>query len=338
MTSSSQAHRVDIDDAQPEDGSSHRHHHHRDPSSETDVELETPKNTNTKEGGRSGGGGGRAAFFGKVRSTSQRTKTKIIDRSEDTGAANDEKNMSKRLLSATSAALLRVKGVTIRSGSSGQVLHPRSVTVVRSLSPASSSRTRGGDEARASPRSSLQIASPPDRGRAKTSEEHSQERSISSCSVVTSARGSTPTSTEGVIRDGDRSKVSELYNDDDSGETTEGAKPKGSTIPTTNDDKGQAATPRSRWATTLMTSTLAREMATKATGKTTLGGGIGLLPRPQDAGDKVRYGLRTTISCVYVLLYESSPTVQSNSVRVLVRTKRIRFVHVQLLYSCSTVV
>lgn len=281
MTSPLQAHRVD--DTQPEDGGAH--HHHRDPSTETDVELDTPKNTKTKEGGS---GGGRAAFFGKVRTTSQRAKAKLLDRSEDTGAANDETNMSKRLLSATSAALLRVKGVTIRSGSSGQVLQPRSVTVVRSLSPASSLKTRGGDETRASPRPSLQISSPPDHARAKTSEEHSQERSISSCSII-SAMDSTPTSIEGIVRDGDRTKLSELYDDTNSRETTDGANSEGSRISTANDDKGQAATPRSRWASTLMTSTLAREKATKATGKATLGGGIGLLPRPQDASDKVRY-------------------------------------------------
>lgn len=282
MVSPLQAHRVD--DAQPADDGAH-HHHHRDPSTETDVELETPKITKTKEGGS---GGGRAAFFGKVRSTSQRAKEKLLDRSEDTGAANDDTNMSKRLLSATSAALLRVKGVTIRSGSSGQVLQPRSVTVVRSLSPTSSLKTRGGDETRASPRPPLQIPSPQDHAHAKTSEEHSKERSISSCSGIISARDSTPTSDEGISQDGDRVKLSELYDDGNSGETADDENSKGSRISTANSDKGQAFTPRSRWASTLMASTLAREKTTKATGKTTLGGGIGLLPRPQDAGDKVR--------------------------------------------------
>lgn len=288
MTSSSQTHRVD--DAQPEDDSAHHHHHyhhHRDPSTETDVELDTPKITKAKEGGS---GDSRAWFIGKARRMSQKTKTKPLDRTEDVGAANDEKNMSKRLLSATSAALLRVKDVAIRSGSSGQVLHPRSVTVVRSLSPASSSsRTRGGDETRSSPPSSLQISSPPDHGRAETSEERSQERSISSCSGITSARDGTPTSTEGVVRGGDKNKLSELFGDDNNGETTtDDAKSKGSRI-FTNDDKGHAVTPRARWASTLMTTTLAREKATKATGKPALGIGIGLLPRPQDAGDKVKY-------------------------------------------------
>lgn len=293
MTSSLQEHRLDVPE---DDESAHRHHHHRDPSTKKDVELETPKNSKKSDGDPSS----RAVFFGKALSTSQRTKA-FGRSSQDSGTgSNGSGNVRKRLSSATSAALLRVKGVGVRSGSSGQVLNPRSVTRLnsRSLSPLPSPRiardSGGDDDDSASSRSSVQILSPPDGRTKKASDAHTQEHTSSSSSgsrSSASARKSDapPSIDVGILHGGDKTKLSALFEEDgSSGEETDddGKSNIGSRITATNGDHGHAATPRTGWASTLMTSTLAREKSTRK--PTPGGGGVGLLPHPQDVGNKVR--------------------------------------------------
>ena len=195
-------------------------------------------------------------------------------RADDNGGATSQSRQpgSSRFMSATSAAFTRVKGMTIRSGSSGRVLKPRSVTLVSSLF--SPSRERRGDT----------NGDHEDKG---TERRRSSNRPLSPESNTSSAeagnRGETNSTgsfeeTEQVGAGSKDNKLSVIFDDDESntGNRSEG----GST--STNPD---AAAPRSKWASTLMASTRARE---KTTGKTAVRGRVDLLPRPRDAGNKVR--------------------------------------------------
>lgn len=187
-------------------------------------------------------------------------------RADDNGgvSSKDRQSGGSRLLSATSAAFTRVKGMAIRSGSSGRVLNPRSVTLV------SRSRERRGD------------------GSGDNVENNTEERrrsdtplspeTYSNNSEGDNSRGETngtpsfeETEKGGNGDKSNKQKLSVLFDDDES--DTENRSEEGSA--STNDN-----TPRSKWASTLMASTLARE-------KRALQGREDLLPHPRDAGNKV---------------------------------------------------
>lgn len=208
---------------------------------------------------------------------------------DDGGATSAKGNQSgsNRLFSVTSAALTRVKGMSIRSGSDGRVLNPRSITLASTLF--SPSRKNGGNGDHAF------------KGVEKISKKDSSsnsERDVSSDSSgpllfeEIDGQGDRATAGDGGRRGGggigsnksNKQKLSVLFDDDES--EAENVSEGRGTMSTNSDGGGQenTPTPRSQWASTLMASTLARE---KSTGKTTVRGRVGLLPRPRDARNKV---------------------------------------------------
>ncbi|CAM9389724.1 unnamed protein product, partial [Pylaiella littoralis] len=210
---------------------------------------------------------------------------------DDGGATSAKGNQSgsNRLFSATSAALTRVKGMSIRSGSDGRVLNPRSMTLASTLFSPSRKNGGNGDHA------------------FKGVEKISKKDSSSNSERDVSSDSSGPLLFEEIDGQGDRAtagdggrsggggigsnksnkqKLSVLFDDDES--EAENVSEGRGTMSTNSDGGGQenTPTPRSQWASTLMASTLARE---KSTGKTTVRGRVGLLPRPRDARNKVEY-------------------------------------------------
>lgn len=205
---------------------------------------------------------------------SRTPRTRPLGRHADDNGA--DKSGSSRFMSATSAAFTRVKGMTIRSGSSGRALNPRSVTLVSSLF--SPSREKRGDtsghraERMAEKRGSSAGSNAP----------LSPETNISDSEIDNRGGTSSTRSFKEIERGGGgggttSNKLSVIFDDDES--DTENRSERGSAS-----TSADAATPRSKWASTLMASTLARE---KTTGKAAVRGRVDLLPRPRDAANKV---------------------------------------------------
>lgn len=191
-------------------------------------------------------------------------------RADDNGGATSigRQPGSSPFMSATSAAFTRVKGMTIRSGSSGRVLNPRSVTLVSSLFSPSRER-RGGIHAEKNTEKRYGSNRP------LSQESNSNNSDADSKGEASGTRSFEETEQDGT--GGKSNKLSVIFDDDESG--TENRSEGGSA--STNAD---ATTPRSKWASTLMAATLVRE---KTTGKTAVRGRVDLLPRPRDAGNKV---------------------------------------------------
>lgn len=209
----------------------------------------------------------------------QRASARLVGRRTDDNndggttsvKTNKQSPAGSRLLFATSAALTRVKGMTLRSGTSGRVLNPRSVTLVSGL--LSPSRGKKGVD---------------NDGAGRTSEEdRSRKDRPFSQGNVENDKGTPWVEDPGEDDDvggakSNKQKLSVLFDDDESDAengTEEGASP-----PSTSTNDSNAATPRSKWAATLMASTLARE---KATGKAMVRNRVDLLPHPREAANKV---------------------------------------------------
>ncbi|CAM9770749.1 unnamed protein product [Hapterophycus canaliculatus] len=211
-----------------------------------------------------------------------------------------------RLLSATSAALTRVKGMTIRSGSSGKVLNPRTVTLVPNMFSPSRRRKSGGGGG--------------DDGRGGGSNVDGNARRALKMRNVENKQGSPEQSCSSRFEQNDvigddsgnasnNQKLSIIFDDGKSAaETTIDAEGSASARHSDNSQE-HAATPRSKWASTLMASTLARE---KTSGKNTTPGRLDLLPGPRDAENKVEY---LAMVCKAVQNYASTQSPRLSRVR-----------------------
>lgn len=240
--------------------------HHHDPSPKTDVELETP--TNSQQHG---------TFFSSVKATSGTKPRKgLLGRSNYRETITDEQTGGRRMLSATSSALTRFKGMTIRAGSNGRVLNPRPVALVTNLP---SPRKQSGGDNQTSPRSAPLILPSADDSR-EDNRECSPERNSSASETDGPTTPPAGRTNGGVTRA--ENKLSVIF--DDGGESDDDARTKESSSIATSNNQENAPSPRSKWVSTLMASTLARE---RATGRKTIRGQVDLLPRPQDAQNKV---------------------------------------------------
>lgn len=224
---------------------------HDEPSPKTDAESasETPKS-----------GSRRNVFATSLRGRTLGQARGSVTSKGETG--------SRRLLTATSAILERLKEKTLRSGSGGRDLNPRSVTLVTSFHPPSRRSTGAKNAPAHSPRQDSPITG--------VRTEENEESSSSETSERGEGRASPPVD----VRE-DSNDLSAIFDDD--GEFDDLQASKASSI-ASSDDQEYATSPRSKWAATLMASTLARE---KATGNTTVRGRVDLLPRLADAGNKV---------------------------------------------------
>lgn len=252
-----------------------------DPSPTTDVEVETPKDTNRSK---------RYFFDRNHNDKKASTITNNLgtrppgneDVEDDNVGTNGELKGGKSILSATSAALTRLKGMTIRSGSSGRMLNPRWATLGSSFSSPSPSRTERGSNDSPSPRQmSLHVGSGT-KNRDSSRDERASERDGDNISASGSA----------IERNTHRNKLSVIFDDDGEGDinawnSAEENDDEGGSTPSAEQVKQEhAADTRSNWASTLMASTLARE---KSTGKpSVVRGRVDLLPRPRDASNKVQ--------------------------------------------------
>lgn len=241
----------------------HGHDHVLTPK--TDVELETP-NDNISPRQRK--------FFSTAKIPESNLKAMPFGRFDDDGIVSSKPTGGQRLLSSTSAALTKFKGMTIRSGTNGQVLKPRSVNTVTSLS---SPERRKGRDNHAFPGApvdspiSIPGGKPIEGGQNCSPERHNSSRP---------KRDGTAPSIEETIYTNNKEKLSVLFDDEEESNDAESKESDNSK----SDDQEHEPNPRSKWASTLMASTLARA---KASGKPTARGRVDLLPHPRDAGNKV---------------------------------------------------
>lgn len=209
------------------------------------------------------------AEFGESETPRIRPLGLRADDNSGASTSKDKQSGSSRFMSATSAAFTRVKGMTIRSGSSGRVLNPRSVTLVSSLLSPSRERRSDTTSGHHEERQGSNGPYSPESNSSKSGADNRGE--------TNSTRSQQEVEQGGMGGKSNKQKLSVLFDDDES--DTENRSEGGSA--STNND---AATPRSKWASTLVASTLARE---KTAGKTALRDRDDLLPRPRDAGNKV---------------------------------------------------
>lgn len=205
---------------------------------------------------------------------SARLVSRRTDDNDDGGTSSAKTKQSpagSRLLSATSAALTRVKGMTLRSGTSGRVLNPRSVTLVSGL--LSPSRAKKGVDNDGADRTSEEDRSRKDRPFSQGHVENDKSAPWVQDPGQDDDGGDTKSN---------KQKLSILF--DDEGSNAENGTEEGASTPSTSTNDSNAATPRSKWAATLMASTLARE---KATGKAMMRNRVDLLPHPREAANKV---------------------------------------------------
>ncbi|CAM9328628.1 unnamed protein product [Ectocarpus sp. 12 AP-2014] len=223
-------------------------------------------------------------------------RTNDNDDGGTSGAKTTQSPAGSRLLSATSAALTRVKGMTLRSGTSGRVLNPRSVTLVSGL--LSPSRGKKGVDNDGADRTSEEDRSRKDR---PFSQGH-----------VEDDKGAPWVQDPGQDDDGggtknNKQKLSVLFDDEES--NAENGTEEGANTSSTSTNDSNAATPRSKWAATLMASTLARE---KATGKAMMRNQVDLLPHPREAANKIEY---LVMVCKAAQAYASTQAARLSRVR-----------------------
>ncbi|CAB1120360.1 unnamed protein product [Ectocarpus sp. CCAP 1310/34] len=250
---------------------------------DTDEESETPPPHNE----------------GIIQRPSARLVSRRTDDTDDGGTSSSKTKQSpagSRLLSVTSAALTRVKGMTLRSGTSGRVLNPRSVTLVSSL--LSPSRGKKGVD---------------NDGAYGTSEEdRSRKDRPFSQDHVENDKSAPWVQDPGQDNDGgdtksNKQKLSALFDDEVS--NAEDGTEEGANTSSTSTNDSNAATPRSKWAATLMASTLARE---KATGKAMMRNQVDLLPHPREAANKIDY---LVMVCKAAQAYASTQATRLSRVR-----------------------
>ncbi|CBJ48727.1 Sel1 domain-containing protein [Ectocarpus siliculosus] len=250
---------------------------------DTDEESETPPPYNE----------------GIIQRPSARLVSRRTDDNDDGGtsiAKTKQSPAGSRLLSATSAALTRVKGMTLRSGTSGRVLNPRSVTLVSGL--LSPSRGKKGVDNDGADRTSEEDRSRKDRPFSQGHVENDKSAPWVQDPGQDDDGGGTKSN---------KQKLSVLFDDEES--NAENGTEEGASIPSTSTNDSNAATPRSKWAATLMASTLARE---KATGKAMVRNRVDLLPHPREAANKIEY---LVMVCKAAQAYASTQAARLSRVR-----------------------
>lgn len=255
-----------------------------DRSPRTDVEIETPKDTNRS----------RRDFFDSKHNekTTSTVDNDLGTRSPGNGRVNGddvgtnrERVGANKLLSATSAALTRFKGVTLRPGTSGRMLNPRSATLGSSLSSPFPSRTKRGSHA--SP-----LPSPPRQTSLHTSSNTGSKDYSREASASEGDGDNISVSGSVTERNTHRNKLSVIFDDDEEGDNDarngagEGNSGDGPTPSDEQEEQEHTDSTRSKWASTLMASTLAREKSTRRP-STAVRVRVDLLPRPRDASNKV---------------------------------------------------
>lgn len=246
-------------------------------SPRTDMELETP--THKKPDG------GRKQKFFSAASSHLREKRPGLQRSggkHATDADNDNNSEGgRKVLSATSAALTRFKGLTLRSSSTGKVITPRSVTMVTGATTSrKKSKDRNNTDYTTAGHGSSQTSTPVRKNSGGSRDEMAPPTLV--LEVPAEGEELTPMTVrqaklEAIFDDSDEESDNEEDRDKEGGENQDALE---------QEDQEYAASPRSRWAATLMASTIARA---KSTGKTpAIGGHAHMLPHPRDSGNNVR--------------------------------------------------
>lgn len=204
-----------------------------------------------------------------------------VDGNNDDDGGEHEKGSRTKLLWATSAALTRFKGMTIRSATSGKVLTPRSVAPVAGTSSTKSRKMdKEGEQ------------SHPHRGSTSKNRESgirgSDEMVPSSLRlklpVPTAGNESTPKADLLTVE----GKMTAMFDGSDDDESRGGEERGGGRERIKDLDQCEeeyTASPRANWAATLVASTLARAKSTAK--KTSVGDRANLLPHPRDSGNKV---------------------------------------------------
>lgn len=241
----------------------------QDPLPETDLEVDTL----IREGTEAGGDSHRKSFFTSSLKAPKSTKLRTESVSHlENGRPEFDKPGNWYLFSSTSKALLMRFKRSGRSGTGRQEFKPRSVTFLRRRNP---SPTRGGNNSgRAPPRCFWPTSRPVDESK-EYDEDDSPPGPLDQDSKVNDL------DVDGSIQGSGKNQVSNIFDDDtESGaiDTEEETK--------TSDEQEYRNNERSAWASTLLASTLAKQ---KATGKTMTRDFCYLLPRPEQAKNKVHH-------------------------------------------------
>lgn len=240
----------------------------QDPLPRTDLEFETT----THEEIEARGDSHRKSFFAGSRKAPRSIRLRAESVSHlEYGRPEFDKPGNWHLLSSASKALLARFKSSRRSGTGGQEFKPRSVTLLRRRN--SSPMRSGSNGGRAPSRYFWQTSRPVDESKGYSKDDSppvplDQDSRVNDLDADASIQGN------------DKNQVSNIFDDDtESGviDTEEETK--------TSDEQEYRDSERSAWASTLLASTLAKQ---KAVGKTMTRDLFYLIPRPEQAKNKVR--------------------------------------------------